>query len=94
MSVPTIPPVSEISMKQAIASGIVSVALGEIALSQILNSQGEKIQNSVAILEDPDDILEFQRSVNRVLQTVLKSQMVLQMKLENLEDLLLTTLSG
>jgi len=88
LSAPTIPAVQHISLENAIAAGIVSVALEEIALAHIINAEGEKIQKVSSILDCPGDIIEFQKSVSRVLQTVLKSQMLLQFKLENLEEFL------
>ena len=88
MSAPTIPSVQQISLQNAVAAGIVSIALEEIALAHIINAEGEKIQKVSAILECPAEIIEFQKSVARVLQTVLKSQMLLQFKLENLEEFL------
>ncbi len=68
---------------QAITDLIQSVALQETALAHIMNAEGEKMQ---AIIEMPDvtteQLMELNDSVNRMLNSVARLEMLFQTKLE------------
>lgn len=73
-----------------------SIAYEEFALAHIINAEAEKIQATVGTLTcdnqcifnepmaaDLDDLLDMNESVNNVLQSVIKKEMLLQFKFEN-----------
>ncbi|WP_152657821.1 hypothetical protein [Oceanobacillus sp. CFH 90083] len=87
MSMPNIPnitPIISLDRCETIDLLLSSIALEEIGLSHILNAEGEKLQ---AFLEKSDhclnDYLRINDSVNKTLRTIVKSQMLLQFKLED-----------
>ncbi|MFD1065857.1 hypothetical protein [Oceanobacillus locisalsi] len=91
MSMPNIPnitPIVSLKRCETIDLLLSSIALEEIGLSHILNAEGEKLQ---AFLKDPhhclQDYLKMNDSVNKTLRTIVKSQMLLQFKLEDVADL-------
>ena len=94
MSFPTIPriaPTISLSRTQVINLLLASVALEELGLAHIINAEGEKLQ---AVLERLPGLsvtassfaglISINREVRRTLQTALKSQMLLQFKLEEI----------
>lgn len=87
MSMPNIPNITpKINLKRGKVINLLlaSIALEEISLSHIMNAEGEKIQK---ILKRDDtslgDILKINNSVERMLRNVIKKQMLLQFKLED-----------
>lgn len=91
MSLPNIPnitPIITLTRQESITLLLASIALEEIGLSHILNAEGEKIQrllqNETVSLED---MLQINRSVERTLRSIIKNQMLLQIKLEDVLDL-------
>ncbi|WP_339184568.1 hypothetical protein [Oceanobacillus sp. FSL W7-1293] len=91
MSMPNIPnitPIVSLKRCETIDLLLSSIALEEIGLSHILNAEGEKLQ---AFLKDPhhclQDYLKMNDSVNKTLRTIVKSQMLLQFKLEDVAAL-------
>ena len=81
---PCMPPCTH---QQACNDILQSIALMEASLSHILNAEGEKLQKIVAISENPDTILEVNRSVNRTLINATNLEQVLFHKLEELNDI-------
>lgn len=80
---------SDINRSDAVTDIIQSVALQQTALSHILNAEGEKIQKVVG----KDDVttkklLEVNKSVNAMVQSITRLEMVLQSKLQIFEDCL------
>lgn len=61
-----------------------SIALEEMGLSNIINAEGEKLQK---IIKSDDsqlkELLEVNESVERMLRNIIKNQMLLQFKLED-----------
>lgn len=70
-----------VTRDQAISDIIESVALEQTGLSHILNAEGEKIQAAV-FNGTIDQMLAVNRSVQCMVNTVSRLEMVLQMKLE------------
>jgi hypothetical protein len=88
MSMPTVPNITpEIILKREEVLNLLltSIALEEIGLSHIINAEGEKIQK---IVKDQclslHEALALNNSVERMLRNVIKTQMLLQFKLEDI----------
>lgn len=81
MSMPVIVP-GTVCRDQAISDIIESVALEQAGLSHILNAEGEKIQKIVATSCCPRELLAVNKSVESMINTVTRLEMVLQSKLE------------
>lgn len=73
---------------QAITDIIESVALEQAALSHILNAEGEKIQKVVATATTSEQLLAVNKSVQAMVNTISRLEMVLQAKLELFQDCL------
>ncbi|SET70441.1 hypothetical protein SAMN05660297_03212 [Natronincola peptidivorans] len=88
MGMPEIPdmkPKIDLKKEDMINMLLASIALEEMSLAHILNAEGEKIQ---CITDDKrkcklDDLLDINESVNETLRNVIKKEMLLQFKLEN-----------
>ena len=95
MSMPTIPVVN-IDRDDAINALLISIAMEELSLAHIMNSEGEKIQFAVGTLSEGavplaktiDDLLSINCSVINMLKNVIQKEMLLQFKLENVMDLI------
>ena len=94
MSFPNIPdiiPSIELSKHQAINLLLASIAFEELGLAHIINSEAEKIQFVLGTLgcqvshRPPtfEELLLVNRTVEKTLRAVIKSQMLLQFKLED-----------
>lgn len=75
---------------QAINNLIESVALVETGLSHIINVEGEKIQKTIKLAEDEDvsidDMIKVNDSVNKMIISITKLEMILQYKLEIISE--------
>lgn len=83
-NVPDITPLITLKRKEVFHLLLASIAMEEISLSHILNAEGEKIQRflqkeNVSL----DEMLQINRSVERMMRSVIKNQMLLQFKLED-----------
>ncbi len=86
MSMPIIEP-SKTTRCQAITDVIESVALQQTGLSHIINAEGEKIQMAVKLAEkDPDILLEVNKSVQSMINSITRLEVILQGKLELFKD--------
>lgn len=93
MSMPNIPEISpkiNINMEEVINLLLASIAMEELGLAHIINSEGEKIQ---CITDDGkccklDELVEIDKSVQKTLKTVIKKEMLLEFKFENILDLI------
>lgn len=86
MSLPQFPkPDTILSRDQALDAIITSIAMEEVALSHIINAEGEKIQHVLqAALEnkaDISDVLKVNESVTLMLEQVNDMQIILKSKL-------------
>lgn len=88
MSMPMFPPVdSDLTREQALNMILASIAMEELALSHILNAEGEKLQYVLARAHrkecrDTKEILAVNDSVTALLEGVLQNQMLLKGKME------------
>ena len=64
-----------------------SVALAQMALSNILNAEAEKLQIAIATSDDPDTILEVNQAVNRAVVNATFLEQVLYQKLELIQEI-------
>lgn len=98
MSMPNIPDIKpdvDISRDDAINVLLSSIGMEELSLAHILNAEAEKIQFSLGTLEgskkcpsDMDTILRVNKQSAKTLRDVIKNQMLLSMKLEDIIELL------
>ena len=74
---------------QAVTDIVESVALEQTALSHILNAEGEKIQKAVATAGvTTEDLIAVNKSVESMVNTVARLEMILQAKLSVFDDCL------
>lgn len=99
MSFPTIPnitPSISVTTGEAINLLLASIAFEELGLAHIINAEAEKIQAVLGTLPGVTipgttigSLIEVNSLVNKTLQTVIKKEMLLQFKLEEIVDNLL-----
>jgi hypothetical protein len=95
-------PIEDLDREQVALLLLASIAFEELGLAHIINAEAEKLQFALGtlnddkdhdhkhpIVKDLDDLLDINRSVERVLQTVIKKEIILQFKLEDVIDFLL-----
>ncbi len=104
MSLPKIPDINPsvtVTQSDAVNLLLSSIAMEEIGLSHIINAEGEKIQfilgtltdGSGAAIEGPEnvtvsDVLNVNRSVDNTLKNVTRNQLLLQLKLEDVMEMM------
>ena len=90
MSMPAFQATPEISLEDAISQVISSIAMEELALSHIINAEGEKLQFVLGTLENGSDLdepptveelLAVNESVQDMLSTISMNQMFLFAKM-------------
>lgn len=103
MSFPNIPNVTpniDLSREQVINLLLASIAFEELGLSHIINAEAEKIQFILGTIPDQTppvspptiaDIIDINNSVDQTLKTIIKKEMLLQFKLENVINIPSTT---
>jgi hypothetical protein len=87
--------VDHLSRKDVINLLLASIAAEELALAHVINAEAEKIQFVIGTLHghktcpEPTikDLLLIDRSVEKVLQTIIKKEIILQFKLEEVAEL-------
>lgn len=96
MSFPTIPDVDasiDITRNDSLNLLLASIAFEELGLAHIINAEGEKIQYVLGTIEGQrpletpptiEDLLAIDRSVDQTLRNVIKKEMLLQFKLEDI----------
>lgn len=88
MSMPDFPPISvDLTREKALDMILASIAMEELALSHIINAEGEKIQYIIKKLDeecDPsnDELLAVNASVESLLQKITETQLVLKGKMQ------------
>lgn len=90
-NIPNVTPSIDLSREDVINLLLASIAFEELGLAHIINSEAEKIQAVLGTLPDTDlgvtslsELLATNQSVNRTLKTALKTQMLLQFKMEDI----------
>lgn len=97
MSFPTIPliaPTISLDRNQVINLLLASIALEELSMAHIINAEAEKLQAVLGLIPglsitatSISGLLSVNREVRRTLQTVLKKEMLLEFKLEDILDI-------
>ncbi|MEG0618548.1 MAG: hypothetical protein RR557_04490 [Bacilli bacterium] len=87
MSMPIITP-SGVTKCQAITDIIESVALEQTGLSHILNAEGEKLQKAIPRATTKDELIEVNRSVENMINSITRIETILTGKLELFENCL------
>ncbi|MGC9299178.1 hypothetical protein ACOIX7_02870 [Bacillus cereus] len=98
-NIPNITPIISITVGQTVPLLLASIALEELALAHVINSEAEKIQFILGTLNTSvtpppitlSGILTLNESVQKTLQAAIKKEMLLQFKLENVLDLISIT---
>ncbi len=94
MSMPTFPNISpEITREKALNMILASIALEELALSHIINAEGEKIQfilnelqENVGSGDSLDNVLAVNKSVESLMDALMQNQVFLKNKMERVLD--------
>ncbi len=100
-NIPEVSPEIDLCREEIINLLLASVAFEELGLAHIINAEAEKLQFVLGTLGEDDnhpcnhphhrptieDLLKINRSVERTLRTVVKNQMLLQFKLEDIMDI-------
>lgn len=97
-NIPNITPSITITVGQTIPLLLSSIALEELSLAHIMNAEAEKIQfvlgtltPTTSTLTPPDvtvsNLLDVNESVRKTLKDVIKKEMLLQFKFENVLEL-------
>ncbi len=73
---------------EAISEIISSVAAEQKGLASILNIESEKIKYMMSISKEPQDLLDVNRSVEKMISTITKLEVILASKLELFDDCL------
>lgn len=81
-------PMLPVSIEQALANIIDSIAMEDAALSGILNSESELIKKTANISKDIGELVSVNESVKSVIRNVSGLQIIIQHMLENAERLL------
>lgn len=93
MSMPNIPdikPKIEVKLEETIALLLSSIALEELSLAHIMNAEAEKIQEVVKMhdCDKLEALLAIDKSVDRIMKDVIKKEMLLEFKFENVLELM------
>lgn len=93
MSEPSIPSDINLTIDQSITLLLASIGMEELSLAHLINAEAEKLQMILGTLENGqppppitsiDDLLAVNNSIRSTLREVIKNQMMLQFKLEDI----------
>ena len=93
MSMPTIPdikPKIEITVEETVKLLLASIALEELSLAHIMNAEAEKVQEVIKCPSGDKlhELICIDKSIERVLRDVIKKEMLLEFKFENILELI------
>ncbi|MDO6355857.1 hypothetical protein Q3V94_12410 [Caloramator sp. CAR-1] len=89
-NIPDISPTINLRDNDVINLLLASIALEEFSLAAIMNAEAEKIQELLGSRNCPSlqDMITLDKSVERILRDVIKKEILLEFKFENILDLL------
>ena len=96
MSMPSIPDLNpQVSIDRDDALNVIlsSIGMEELSMAHIINAEAEKIQFALGTLDTAteaatlEEILEVNKSSNKMLRDVIKNQMLIGMKMEDVVSL-------
>jgi hypothetical protein len=89
-NIPDIKPKIELCFEETVNLLLTSIALEELSLAHIMNAEAEKIQEVVKTpgCNKIDDLLCIDKSVEHMMRDVIKKEMLLEFKFENILDLI------
>lgn len=96
-NIPNVTPLISITTEQTVPLLLASIAFEELALAHIMNADAEKLQFAVGTLDTEttlatpvtvSNLLDVNKSVQRTLRDVIKKEMLLEFKFENILDLI------
>ncbi|MFJ5714000.1 hypothetical protein [Neobacillus sp. NPDC093127] len=101
-NIPNITPLISVTTSQTIPLLLASVALEELALAHIINAEAEKLQLVLGTLTPTrttfspavvsiTNLIDVNTSVQRTLRDVIKKEMLLEFKFDNILDLIAIT---
>ncbi|MCH6269166.1 MULTISPECIES: hypothetical protein [Neobacillus] len=102
-NIPNITPTISLSTAQTVPLLLASIALEELALAHIINAEAEKLQFVLGTITPAPrttfspavvnltNLLALDASVQRTLRDVIKKEMLLEFKFENILDLIAIT---
>lgn len=105
MSFPNIPDVDasvDITIEDSVNLLLASVAFEELGLAHLINAEAEKLQYTLGTIEGQtklatpptiDDLLAVNRSIDQTLRDIIKKELLLQFKLEDVITISTTTTS-
>lgn len=96
MSMPTIPDMGkiEITTAEAVALVLASIGMEELGLAHLINAEAEKIQYAVGTISGKTtsttigELIELDKSVQSTMKDIIKKEMLLQFKLEEIARLI------
>lgn len=93
-NIPNVTPSITLTREDVISLLLASIAFEELGLAHIINAEAEKIQAVIGTLPETtvratniEELLSVNQSVNQTLKTVIKKEMLLQFKLEDLLEI-------
>ncbi|MCH6269165.1 MULTISPECIES: hypothetical protein [Neobacillus] len=98
-NIPNMSPITSINTDQTVTLLLASIALEELALAHVINAEAEKLQFALGKLKhtktklspakvSASELFTINASAERILQDVIKKEMLLQFKLGNVLDLM------
>jgi hypothetical protein len=103
-NIPNITPTISVTVGQTVPLLLASIALEELALAHIINAEAEKIQFVLGTLDTGttlsppvvtlSNLFALDASVQRTLRDVIKKEMLLEFKFENILDLISSDTAG
>ncbi|MBU8907600.1 hypothetical protein [Desertibacillus haloalkaliphilus] len=87
-NVPNITPDIDLRRDDVINLLLAAIAMEEIGLSHILKAEGEKIESSLCKATSFDEIIKVNKNTEKVLQNVIKKEMLLQFKLNDILEII------
>ena len=100
-NIPNITPNISITRDDALNLLLSSIALEELGIAHILNAEGEKIQYTLGTLHGTTgpgpsipDLLNVNKSVQDMLDTAMKQELLLESKLKTVSDIMGKTCGG